>query len=271
MTRTLDLLYGAALAAIAAPVVAHGSEAPGTAAPHDRASAGLVHQASAGPAQNGTRIDRSHGDGFLPPHGTVVLTRELRKTLSDGKQFVTRRRYAIRFVSEGEGYVVMGDLVGSEVDGPAELADLAEIERTRAEAGPFPLHLDRAGMSTAQAGRDDPRAAAQTMQAASAYLAQSALAGADRTAALALAARLQAPARSADGNWPADLFRPARGERAETRELALSGGASGKVTTTISANNGPSGLLERLQRRIVTDFGGSSRLSVETWTLAASR
>jgi hypothetical protein len=236
----VQLMQGATLAALAAA-------APACAAP-----------ARAAPA------------AFHPPEAQVLLTRELRKALPDGEQIVSRRRYYIRFVPQGAGYGVEGDLVGAEVEAPPELARLAEVERTRSDEGLFPLMLDNAGMIVAQSGDNDPAAEARTMAEAKAYLAQQTeLSEADRAAALAMVAKLQAQARASGGNWPADLFRPADGERRESRELPLPDGSAGKVTVTINASDTPDGLLANFQRQIVTELEGTSRLSTETWTLAA--
>lgn len=40
---------------------------------------------------------------FVAPESPVVLTRELRRSLVDGKEVVSRRRYELRFVREGNG------------------------------------------------------------------------------------------------------------------------------------------------------------------------
>lgn len=206
---------------------------------------------------------------FNPPAGPVLLTRELRKALSDGKEVVSRRRYAIRFHPNATGYRVEGELVGADVDAPPELAQLADVERTRSDEGLFPLALDRHGLILEQQGADDPAAAARTMAAARDFIVKAQMTDAERTAALAMVAKLQAQARAAGGNWPADLFRPASGEHQESRELPLPDGSTGKVTVTITATDAPGGLLDRLQRRVVTELGGSARLSTETWTLAS--
>lgn len=237
------LMVGAALAALS------------VAAPADLAGAATI----------APQADR---DGFVPPRGPLLLTRELRKTLADGQEIVSRRRYAIRFVPQADGYRVEGELVGADVQAPPALADLAEVERTRSDDGLFPLLLDRGGMILEQRGADDPASTARTLAEARAFLARAELSEADRAAALAMVTRLQEQARAAGGNWPADLFRPASGRREESRELPLPDGSAGRVTVSITATDMPGGMLDRLQRRVVTELDGTSRLSTETWTLA---
>ena len=49
---------------------------------------------------------------FNPPPSPMLLTRELRRSLSDGKEVISRRSYAVRFTPEaGGGYRVDGRLV----------------------------------------------------------------------------------------------------------------------------------------------------------------
>jgi len=250
MKRKLRWLVGAVLAGAVVPGGAMAGERAGPAA-DDRGAVGAA---------------------FTPPGAPMVLTRELRKTLVDGQSFVSRRRYAIRFVSEGEGWRVEGTLLASEVEAPADVpAALVELERTRSDEGLFPLRLDRAGLIVSQQGSQDPHSSARALAAAQSYLATAPLSSADRSAASALTARLQAQTRAAGGNWPTDLFRPAPGERSEVRRIPLGGGADGKVTVTMAAAGSPAGVLERLERRVVTETAGSRRLSVETWTLARAR
>lgn len=245
MTRSVRsrFMLGAALAALSAATASPATAAPATA--------------------------QSAPGAFNPPAGSVLLTRELRKVLADGKEVVSRRRYAISFHTSATGFRVDGRLVSADVVAPPELGQLAEVERNRSDEGLFPLTLDRQGIILEQQGAEDPAAAARTMAAARAFIAQSQLSEADRAAALAMVEKLQAQARTAGGNWPVDLFRPANGQRAESRELPLPDGSSGKVTVTITANEAPGGLLDRMQRQVVTELDGTQRLSTETWTLAA--
>ena len=238
----MRLMQGAAMAALAAAAPACAAPAPAVAT------------------------------AFHPPATPVLLTRELRKALPDGKEIVSRRRYAIRFVPQGAGFRVEGDLVGTEVEAPPELARLAEVERIRSDEGLFPLTLDASGMIVAQQGDHDPVAEARTIAEAKAYLAQQTqLSDEDRAAALAMVVKLQSQARASGGNWPADLFRPATGEREESREIPLPDGSAGKVKVTIAARNAPDGLLAQLRRNVETELAGTSQLSTELWSIAAAR
>jgi len=243
MTRKIDLLLGAALLAGAAVPPAHAAgERPGPAAVA----------------------------AFAPPEG-ALLTRELRKDFARGGELVSRRTYAIRFVPEGAGWRVEGNLVDNAVEAPPGVApELIALERNRADSGLFPLHLDAQGLIVRQAGGSDPANEAATITAAQGFLAGK-LPETDRAAAVAMAVALQARARSAGGTWPADLFRPRPGARREVRRLPVGNGSAGTVTITVSAADRADGLLERLERRVVTETAGSRRTSTETWTLALAR
>ena len=209
---------------------------------------------------------------FVPPREAMVLTRELRKVMGDGKAFTARRSYAIRFVPEGEGWLVEGSLLSSEVEAPSGVPpQLAELERTRPDTGLFPLRLDRAGMIVGQQGARDPRTSAALLEQARATLARSSLSEAERRGAEALVVKLQAQAKAAGGNWPVDLFRPRDVAHSETRTLPLGPGLEGQVRISVAAQETPGGMMERLERKVVTETAGTSRTSVETWTLARSR
>lgn len=253
MKVRIDLVLGAALAtgAVAAPALA-----------------GRPGEEGATAARPGVAADRA----FVPPSERMVLTRELRKTMGNGRIFLSRRSYAVRFVPVADGWSVQGTLVTSEVEAPPGVPpQLVELERSRSDGGLFPIALDRAGLIVRQPGPSDPRASAAALVAARDALGRSALSSNDRAAATALVAQLQVQSNAAGGNWPVDLFRPPAGERDEVRTFPLASGSEGRVTVSIAAADAPDGVLERLERKVVTEAAGTSRVSVETWTLARSR
>jgi len=254
LRRKLELLLGAALAAHAPWAMAASTANPRT----DR----LPQPASTGPAAQ---------PEFAPPSEPMILTRELRRALGDGQQVVSRRSYAVRFVPAPGGWTVEGELVGTEVEAPPTVpAQLVALERQRGDGGLFPLGLDAHGMIVSQHGDHDPAVSAQAMAVVTASLAASTLSEADRAAALAMAQRIRAQASAAGGNWPVDLFRPSPGERSEVRQIPLGNGVEGRVTVTTAgaiADQDHAALIERFERKVLTETGGTSRLSVETWTL----
>lgn len=211
---------------------------------------------------------------FVAPADPLLLTRELRKSLVDGNEVVSRRHYEVRFVPTPHGWRVDGQLLGAEVEAPPELAELAEIERTRADDDLFPLQLDAAGQILPQPRATDAGTAAQVSQAATRLLASAQLSPAERQSAMAMVARLQAEGQATGGTWPADLFRAAPGTQTRQRDIPLADGSSGQVTVTLTVAGHAvpqASLPARVQRRIVTDLAGTTRQSVETWTLAPAR
>ena len=208
---------------------------------------------------------------FHAPQGPVVLTREVRRTLADGQQLVVRRRYLVRFVPTASGYTVTGNPAGVEVEAPAAMAELAEVERRRADLGLFPLQLDAAGLIVARPAPAESVEATRARAAMSAYLARTDLTAQERTAAQAMAVKLQAQGQAAGNSWPADLFHPASGHRQEDRDVTLPDGRTGQVSVTVDASNGSGGLLAHMERRVVTRLDGTERLSLERWTLAGAR
>ncbi|MBW8784430.1 MAG: hypothetical protein JF593_07295 [Novosphingobium sp.] len=207
---------------------------------------------------------------FTPPSGPLTLVRELHRGLGDGHEIVTRRAYAVQIVPDGDGFRVDGELVDSAVEAPAILHALAELERTRSDAGLFPLHLDRAGMIVASGSPTDAGAIRQAFALSEHKIAAAPLAPAERSEAAAFIARLRTRSGAAiGGEWPADLFHPATGQHTDTRRLAVADGVSGSVTVTIDARDRPSGdLLASVERTVVTELDGTRRTSRELWTLA---
>jgi hypothetical protein len=208
---------------------------------------------------------------FLAPSTPLTLTRELRRALADGKEVVSRRSYEIRFVPDGAGYRIDGVMISAEVEAPPALAALAALERQRRDIGLFPLQLGGDGMIITQHGASDPAAEAQSRALIGGAIQHLALTGADRQAAAQTAIRLEAQARAVGGNWPSDLFHPATGQRSQVRQIPLPDGSFGTVTETISAAGANSGLLRRMERRVVTELDGTRRENREIWTLSEAR
>lgn len=250
-----------------------GRSTPGTAAGLlrlDRAL-GLALAALAVPAGLAAPAAQAQLPAFRAPHHPLLLTREVRRTLADGQQLVVRRHYLVRIQPAVGGYTVTGELAGVEVEAPADVADLAEVERQRPDLGLFPLQLDAAGLIVGRPAPVETVDAVRARTAMTAYLARTDLTPAERTAAQTMAAKLQAQGQSAGNAWPADLFRPAPGKRSEDRELTLPDGRMGHVTVTVEASDGSDGLLAQMERRVVTRLDGTERLSLERWTLADAR
>ncbi len=224
----------------------------------------LVGRVAAQPAEAPAR-------GFVPPESPLVLTRTVWRTLGDGKEIVVRRRYAVQFIRQGDGFQLNGRLLDAAVEAPPVLAALAEIERGRSDEGLFPMLLDAAGQirpqtsnrSGSQQARDDARLSAQNL------LANSPIAAAQRTESSAFLSQLATQGGMAA--WPADLFNPVASERREQRRIALPSGQEGQVAVLVrSLGAQPGGLPHAVERTVTTVLAGTSRTTRERWTLARS-
>lgn len=208
---------------------------------------------------------------FTAPSGALVLVREVHRALARGQELVTRRSYAVRFVRDGEGWLVEGDLIASEIDAPPELAALAQIEKGRRDEGLFPLRLDRHGMIIDQQGARDPAAGIQARTMIDDTIAKLPLRAGDQAVAAGMVNRIASQSAATGGTWPVDLFRPSTANSTESRSVPLPDGSAGTVTVTINSERASDGLLASFQRQIVTELGGTRRESREIFRLARRR
>lgn len=204
---------------------------------------------------------------FEAPDGKLVLTRELRRTIAPGKDIVSRRSYEIRFVRDGAGWRVEGTLAKAEVEAPAELAMLAQLEKARKDEGLFPLRLDQQGMIIAQNGATDAATAQAARSTVTTTVEKIDMSSSDKVVAAQMVQRIATQSSAVGGNWPADLFRPLAATREQVREVPLPGGRQGRVTVTMKASPDPRGLLDQFERRVMTELDGTQRFSQETWRL----
>lgn len=203
---------------------------------------------------------------FAPPGGPLLLTRTVRRPLSDGKAIVVRRRYEVRIAALGRGYRVEGRLLDCTVEAPPSLQALAAIERDRPDTGLFPMTLDAQGqiLSPAKAGPSpalDAAARAALDKLGSWPLAPLALAQ-----GRAFVQQLQA--RGTGSAWPAEVFHPTPGRHVERRAIPLADGSSGSVSVEIEAAPPSPGTLSSLSRAVITELAGERRVAREEWTLA---
>ena len=204
---------------------------------------------------------------FSAPEGPVILTRELRRAVGRDKYIITRRSYEIRFVRDGKGWRVDGTLIGSEVEAPAGLAELAALEKARKDEGLFPLTLDSQGLIVAQHAPSDTVAAGKARVVASAAVEKINMTSADKAVAKEMIQRIATQSQASGGSWPVDLFRPPAEPVVNVRDLPLPDGKQGRVTVTLQASPRQAGHLRRLDRRVLTEIDGTSRLSVESWSM----
>ncbi len=205
---------------------------------------------------------------FAPPTAPLVLTRTLYRTLGDGKMLIVTRRYAIRFTADGDGFRLDGEQIGAEVEAPAALAGLADIERKRIDKGLFPALLDQSGMiRQGDIAATDPAMRQQVVTQANAVIAGADLAAPAKRDGVALVGQLAATPNNTA--WPVFLFNPGLRERIETRRVPLADGSEGQVEVRIRADGLFSGgLPHRVERIVTTRLAGTEKVSREVWTIA---
>lgn len=203
---------------------------------------------------------------FAPPRDALVLTRTLSRSLGDGKEVRTSRRYKIRFVPDRDGYRIDGRLLSVDVEAPPALAALAQLERERPDDGLFPMRVDRHGRFVSATSPAPAQQTARSAAIAARAIGESGRPAADRDTGKRFVASV------ADGQprtaWPADLFNPVTRNDVQNRTIALPGGGKGHVTIETRATLfAPKGLMREFVRAVTTRMQGHARTSVETWSL----
>lgn len=204
------------------------------------------------------------------PTGAFRLERVLTRGLSDGNAIVVTRRWRIGFASSGRGLSVAGGQVFAEVEAPPRLASLAELERTRAADGLFPVMLDAAGLIVASGKDDGQPQLVRAIDTARALFASLPLPAAEREDARTFMVHLASMGASAVSQLPRDLFYPRSGAESSTKLIPLPGGETGSIVVTANAvADDMTGLLVSSERRITTRFGEAELLSGERWSMGA--
>jgi hypothetical protein len=197
----------------------------------------------------------------------LTLTRTVYRSLSDGKEIVVTRRYAIRFSPVADGFRLDGEFIGAEVDAPPALAGLAEIERRRVDTGLFPARLDSHGLIRSMGGAIDAETKQKTVDTAGLLLAKVPMSGEAKRERVALVTQLTNS--SVPSAWPRFLFNPGSGERIDTRKVPLPDGSQGEVEVRVYAEGlMPGGMAHKVERVITTRLEGTTRVSREVWTLS---
>jgi hypothetical protein len=203
---------------------------------------------------------------FAPGSHAMVLTRVLRRPLPGGVEVATSRSYELRFVRDGAGYRVEGELLDVKVEVPTAFEALAALERARVDTGMFPVHIDDRGRFVAGGEARSGAFASQASQVALVQVPGGLAAGEARDARSFIEQIGSNPVHTA---WPVDLFMPAPGRQGSRQTIPLPGGKTGEVAVVIDAAvDAQTGLVTTLTRHVTTRLGDTSRITEETWTLA---
>jgi hypothetical protein len=206
--------------------------------------------------------------GFSPPRGPMQFTRRLRRDLGDGAAIEVVRTFDIRFVAMAGGFRVEGSQTSARVSAPAKLAAFAHLEEQRQETSLFPMLLDGAGRIIAGPQGAVPADFGPVVDEAFAWLARNRVAAPTQAAAREFTIGLATVAARISSVLPPDLFTGATTPVERAQDLTMPDGKPGRVTVACVGQAIPAGgLLKFAERVVVTDAGGSSRRSVEQWSL----
>jgi hypothetical protein len=206
---------------------------------------------------------------FRPPLTPMVLTREVRRSLFDGKELVVTRRYRAQFSPTRDGFRLDGALLDTQVLAPERLGALAELEKRRPDAGLFPILIDPTGTIVGDGGTVAPMPAGAQGVAAK-FLAGAGLPSALRTQAEGFVAQLFGAQGPVISQWPDWLFRPGDAPRRTSDSLHLPDGTEGRVTISLTPHSASRcGVLQSLERSVETVVNGRARRTQELWTLRA--
>jgi hypothetical protein len=205
---------------------------------------------------------------FAPSDGPLILTRTVWRALVDGKEIISRKRYAVQIVPDGDGFQVTGQLIDSAVDAPPALAALAEMERRRPEASLLPIQLDAGGRILPCPRASDPAAHQQGARVAQRLIQASQITRHDKDQAESLIDQIANAGGIAQ--WPTDLFNPSREIQREKRRVALPGGSEGAIEVSITVDGLHYGNLPgSVERTVVTELEGTRKITREQWTFGS--
>jgi hypothetical protein len=160
---------------------------------------------------------RAKGE-FHAPADPMVLSRQVHRSLADGKLVVTRH-YRVNFRPNTKGYLIEGEWLSTDVDAPPRLANLAALEKARATTSIFPIQLDHAGMIMSRENHRSPALNESEAQAARQLIDGAALKPDAQHQAIEFLDQVAKQTGPVISHWPASLFRPGPFNSEIQREL----------------------------------------------------
>ena len=208
---------------------------------------------------------------IAPPAEPMLFVRRLTRELPGGYAIVVERGFRIRFAAQADGFRIEGEQVSSSVDAPPNLAAYADIERQRVETGVFPIELDAQGLIRSTPAAAAPAALARGVELALEQVRTMQLPKGGEDQARTFLLGLEQAAGRISSAPPPDLFIPPANPEQATREVTLPGGLAGSISSRFSGTLSPlTGLLQQAERIVVTETAGSTRRTLEHWTLGAA-
>ncbi|SMQ68955.1 hypothetical protein SAMN06297468_1222 [Altererythrobacter xiamenensis] len=200
------------------------------------------------------------------PAGPMQLGRRLERGLSDGEAIIVDRHWAVDFNGRGPGILIRGNQISVEVEAPAPLARIAQIEEQRDTSAMFPIELSADGQIVDAGDVDDSDEMAAAVQLAQSMIAHAGLDVSDHRRHLAA---IEAAGTQLLDTMPRDLFFPRDTAWTDRRTLALPGGKTGVIAVRYEAERCVGApWLARANRTVTTAVADTTRISRETWTLS---
>lgn len=206
---------------------------------------------------------------FPAPAGPMHLTRQIHRSLADGKELVVTRHYLLRFHPNAQGFEIEGEWRGTDVEAPARLAALADMEKAQGDSTSFPMQLDRGGMILPMEPAKRRALGEDEVVEARRLIAGANLRPVARQHASEFVEQLASQPEGMITQWPAALFRPGGLDSQTRREMPLPDDKGGKAIITVSAHAGTlCGVMRQMERKVQTMIAGQMRETREIWTLS---
>ena len=205
-----------------------------------------------------------------PPTTPMTFRRTLVREMVGGARITVRREFTIRFEQFADGYRIAGEHAGVDIEMPEELAEFAQIERTRIDQT-FPLVIGPTGFIAAPDGSAPPGTVVQrAFDAAFASLDRQSLSADDRAVLRSHIDAIHKAGGIVLAQMPGDLFAPVEEQRSEEQRIPLPDGSLGRLSSTFTAQRDcDTGLMREASREILTEIDGDRRVTREIWQLAS--
>lgn len=239
----------------------------------DRRNALRLGMAAAiAPSLCATRVAAATPDRLIaPPAAPMRYSRTVTRELSDGTPLTVTRAFNVTFRRFAGGFMLHGEQADVHVEAPQSLAEFVELERRRDESALFPIALDPFGqILSSQIARPAGQDLRQAISHALAELASQPISDDEREQLSQFVSAIQEAGHQVTAHLPTDLFAPASAARRDEQGIDLPGGIEGRVETVFESQRDPeTGLMRAANRNVVTQVAGSSRGTLETWSLSA--
>lgn len=202
------------------------------------------------------------------PQGRMLFSRRLERSMRGGAQLVIARSWEVDFSHSGNGIAIHGLQVSAEVEAPAALSDLAQIEENRSTNDMWPILCSQSGriLATGRGVEDEDVTAA--VEEAARIISERPIPADERRSQMQYIAQMQASVASLLEQLPNDLFFPSFGPTRTVREIALPTGDTGQFEVSYEARPSSQGAwLESAERNVITRIADSERRAREIWSM----